>query len=200
MWTMCSRVRSVSLQSWLAGGQDVANGFDDGVGGFLGQVVAGGGDQAALVRAAEVGRGPVGGARGIDTVVDAVQVDGGDGDRRLGGQLSFDWLQGRVAGGVAVAVAVGLDDHVDEVGIVEGGGAARVGLVGELPGGRPQAPDQAAQLEAIGSQASPAALGMEVVLVPQAVLLFGRRGLGGAGDVLDVVAVDGDQGAGALGP
>ncbi len=97
-------------------------------------------------------------------------------------------------------MAVGLDDYVDEVGIVERAGAAGVRLVGELPGGRPQVPDQAAQLEAVRRQAGATAFGVEVVLVPEAVLLRGWRGLGRGGDVLDVVTVDGDQPFDALRP
>ena len=33
--------------------------------------------------------------------------------------MDFDRLEGRVAGGVAVAVAVRLNDHLDEIGILE---------------------------------------------------------------------------------
>ena len=59
--------------------------------------------------------------------------DGRHGDRRLPGQLRLDGRAGGIALGQAVAVAVGVDDHVDEIGIVEGRGSAREGLVGESP-------------------------------------------------------------------
>ena len=55
----------------------------------------------------------------------------------------------RVTSDQRIAVAVGVDHHVDEVGVLERLRRARVGVLVEFPVGRPQFPQQPAQLEAI---------------------------------------------------
>ena len=135
-----------------------------------------------------------------DAVRLAVQDDRRHRDRRLRGERLLDRLERRVSRRIAVAVPVRVDRHVDEIGIVPGGRGPRERLLIERPMRRPQAPQQPAEIPPVGGEPGAAALEVEVVLVPLPQLLLGRRGRAGVGNVLDVVAVAGDEGAHALRP
>ena len=103
-------------------------------------------------------------------------------------------------GAFFLAVAVGLDDDVDVVGVVEAGGCGGELSVGELVVGAPERPEQAGDVGAVGGEAVNAALGVEVPLVPLAQLALGAgRGVG-LRDVLHVVAAAGHQAGDAFGP
>src|SRR5262249_11487971 len=66
---------------------------------------------------------------------------------------------------------------------------------------RPQnPPQQSTKLAAIGLQSRTAPFGVKVVLIPKPVLLLRRRRFGRAGNIVDVVAVGGDQAEYALRP
>src|ERR1043166_3243512 len=97
-------------------------------------------------------------------------------------------------------MAVRVDDDVDEVGVVEGRGGARVGRLVEAPRGRPEPPQQLAEIVAVLRETGAAALVVEVVLVPEGDLALGGLRLPGARAVLDVLAVAGDADSRALGP
>lgn len=133
-------------------------------------------------------------------VVGAVEGDARHADVRLLCEAGLQGRVRRVAGRQAMAVAVGVDHDVDEIGVVEGRRAALVGRVVELPDRRPHAPQQLAQRAPVLRQAGAAALGVEVILVPVPRLVFRRDGLPRRRDVLDLVAVDRDQARAALGP
>src|SRR5215813_11964861 len=64
---------------------------------------------------------------------------------------------------------------------------------------RPQSPKQAAQFAPVGLESSTAALHLEIPLVPEALLRRYAR-LSGAGNILNIVGVDGDEAAHALWP
>ena len=68
------------------------------------------------------------------------------------GQLPLDRQEARFARRVPVPMAVGVNHHVDEIGIVEGRRGAVERLVAEVPGGRPGLPEQAAERAAIRSR------------------------------------------------
>src|SRR5262245_22715559 len=97
-------------------------------------------------------------------------------------------------------MAVRLDGDGDEIRIVEGTRAALESLVVELPVRRPQPPDELAELAPVLVEPGAAALGAEIVLIPEAVLLLRHVRRDRAGNVLDVVAIAGDEGAHALRP
>jgi hypothetical protein len=97
-------------------------------------------------------------------------------------------------------MAVRLDHHVHEILVVEGGGAALEGRVVELPGRRPQLPQQLREALAVLREPGAAALAVKVVLVPEAVFVGRRVRLHRLGDVLDVVAVERHQPRAAFGP
>src|SRR5262245_64360677 len=78
-------------------------------------------------------------------VVRAVQRDRRDVDFRTARQLTLDRLEPRLALRVQVAVAIRVDDAVDEVRIVERRRGLLVRGIGELPGGRPLLPEQLAE-------------------------------------------------------
>ena len=86
---------------------------------------------------------------------------------RTGGKLALDGFEARLAGGVEIPVAVGVDDAVHEIRIVERLRRLVVRVVREMPGGRPHLPQQLAQRTAIGGQPGPSALGVEVPLIPE---------------------------------
>ena len=135
-----------------------------------------------------------------DAVGVAVQNDGRDRNGRLRRQGGFERFDCRIARRITVAMPVRMDCHVHEIRVVPRGRGLREGLLGELPMRGPQAPQQAADLAPVCRQAGAAALQMEVVLIPLAQLLLRCRRHGRIGNVLDVVAVAGDERAHALGP
>src|SRR5262249_27129330 len=110
-----------------------------------------------------------------DAVEFAVQVDRGCRDRWPRRQPLLDRLERRIAFGISKAMAVGLDGDVDEIRIVERGCAALEGRVVERPIWRPQPPDQLAEFAPVRREPGAAALGVEIVLIPEAMLLLGRR-------------------------
>ena len=93
----------------------------------------GSGEEACIVRRS-LGTG--------DAVAFPVQHDGRDRDFGLRRQLLLDVLVSEVARGVAEPMAVGVDDDVDEIRIVERGSRALVGRVVKMPVGRSQPPLQ----------------------------------------------------------
>src|ERR1700739_2195557 len=97
-------------------------------------------------------------------------------------------------------MAVGLNRHCDEIRIVERGSAALERSVVERPVRGPDLPDVARQRVPVLRKADAAALRMEIILIPEAMLLRRRTRLRRAGDVLDIVAVDGNEAIHALGP
>jgi hypothetical protein len=70
----------------------------------------------------------------------------------------------------------------------------------KIPVGRPYGPDVAGERAAILLQAGAAALGMKIILIPEAVFLGRCNRIHRGCDVLNVVAVDGDQAARASWP
>jgi hypothetical protein len=135
-----------------------------------------------------------------DAVGGAVQHDRRHRDRRLGGETLLDRLQCRVARGQAVAVAVRLDRHRDEVGVVEARRGRVKGRIVELPVRRPQMPQQPGDVAAVLLEPGMSALGVEIPLIPEAMFLRRRGRMAGHGDVLDVVAADRNQPAHPLRP
>src|ERR1700691_2454283 len=97
-------------------------------------------------------------------------------------------------------MAIRLDRHRNEIRIVERGCTAFERRVVEIPIGRPYGPDVADERAAILLQAGAAALRMKIILVPEAVLLGRRNWLHRRGNVLNVIAVDGDQAVYAFRP
>jgi len=115
-------------------------------------------DQAMLVFAREllgVGLGRrVGGAIGI-----AFHADGGHADAGQRGELSLDLGVLPLAFSEAQAPAVGLGDDGGVVGVVEGGGAAIISGVVEVPLRRGGVPDQLRELAPVRVVAGTTALG-----------------------------------------
>ena len=108
---------------------------------------------------------------------------------RLAGQAVLDRFQRRIARRVAVPVRMGLDGHSDKIGIVEGRGAALESCVIELPGRRPELSEQAGERAPVLLKTGTPARRMEIVLVPEAMLLRRRNGVHRRCDVLKIVAV-----------
>lgn len=133
------------------------------------------------------------GVVGSEPVGEGVESDGGYADGRLVREPLLDRGVPRIARGDPTAVTVGVDDGVDEVGVVEarrGRGERRLGVG---PGRRPLPPEQAAQVVGVAGEAVAAPLGEEVVGIPGSALRRGRKRLIGVGDVLDVLAARGHQ-------
>ncbi len=132
-------------------------------------------------------------------VLGAVQHDSRYGDRRSLGQAALDRVKARLAWRIAVTVTVGVDHHVDEVRIVERCCGALERRVVEAPARGPLPPEKPADVAPVRCEAGPAALHVEVPLVPVGALLDGRQGPGRPDRVLHVVAADRHQGSHALG-
>ena len=96
-------------------------------------------------------------------------------------------------------MAIRMDHHLDEIGIVERGRRAVPGGVVEPPGGRPGLPEEAADLAPLLLKAPAAALRVEIPLIPAGALLGRGGGRRRRHRVLHVVAADGDKRAHALG-
>jgi hypothetical protein len=129
--------------------------------------------QPMRARAAEVARVVRRGRRRAHTVVAAVEADRRHRDRRLRRQAPLDARIRRITGDEPEAVAVRMDHHVDEVGVVERLRAALEGGVVEAPARRPGLPQQPAQRAPIAGQPGTAAFAVKVVLVPEPA--FGLR-------------------------
>src|SRR5260370_3097815 len=126
-------------------------------------------------------------------ICQAVQGDSRDGDCRLRSKLLLDLVVGRVAGCVSEAMTVGVKHDVDVVGIVEGHrGAFQRGVI-EVPVRRVSRPDHPRDVVPVRGETGSATLGQEVVEVPEAGFQVGPDRSHGATDVLDEVAVDGDD-------
>src|SRR6476646_2782975 len=99
-----------------------------------------------------------------------------------------------------MAMPVRLNGHIDEIRVVEAShGSVQRGIV-ELPVGRPELPQQSDNIATVLPQSGPAALRMEIPLVPVPMFLRGRSRPIGRRNVLNVVAVDRYQGTHALRP
>ncbi len=88
---------------------------------------------------------------------------------------------------------IGMDDDRDEVGIVEGARRSIEGRVVKRPVGRPHAPTEAHDPPPVFLETPPAALVVEVILVPQRRLLGGARRLHRMRNALNVVRIAGDE-------
>src|SRR6185312_2895953 len=93
----------------------------------------------------------------VDAVGVAVYGDRWDCDRRLGGEPGLDRGIGWIAGGEPVAMPVGVDDHLDEIGIVERLGRALEGRLVERPCRRPHPPQETRDPPPVFFKTAPAA-------------------------------------------
>ena len=119
----------------------------------------------------------------------AGQRDGGHIDTRLLDQTQLGLLQVRVSRNQSEAVAVGMNDHIDEVRVGKRLRRPFIGRIVELPVGGPQLPQQPAEDRPVAGQSGMAAFTVEIILVPVAVLRFRILRVQGQRDVLDIVAV-----------
>ena len=85
---------------------------------------------------------------------------------------------------------VGVDHDVDEVGIVEARRGALERPLVEPPVGRPELPQEPADVPPVLLETGTPALGVEVPLVPGPVLVVDGTRLVRPGQVLDVVAAN----------
>src|SRR5580698_6043946 len=86
-----------------------------------------------------------------------------------------------------------MNDHVNEVGIVKGQGGLLEACFVEGPTGRPEFPEQPAKRLAIFDERGTASFAMEVVLIPQAMLIVRRVRFECARKIMDVIAPARDQ-------
>src|SRR5262245_21559951 len=107
-----------------------------------------------------------------DAVRLAVQRDRWHTDRRLSREALLDRLEIGITRGVLETVAVGLDGDIDEIRIVERDRGALERRVIEDPVRRPQPPDQAAEFAPVLLQPDPPAIGVKLIVVPEAALLL----------------------------
>jgi hypothetical protein len=109
-------------------------------------------------------------------------------DRGQCGQLGLDGSVTIVAGDIAVAMAIRVDYHFHEIGILERCGSAIECSLIEHPGGRPKSPAEPTQFTTVRGKASTASFGVKVILIPEATFLFRVGRLCRVGYVLDLVS------------
>ena len=100
-------------------------------------VVADAGQHATLVMSDEVESVRVRGWRRINAIVRPAQGDCRHANCGLPCKFTLDCLQCRIAKSVAIAVAIRMDDDIDEIWIVERRCRSGIGRLVELPSGRP---------------------------------------------------------------
>ena len=170
------------------------------LGRFLRQIVPGARHHTMDAAAGEFRR--AGGAIGCrrNAVACAVQRNRWHGDGRQRRQPVLDFGILRIAVGKAKAMAIAVDHHIDVIGIVVGHcSSLETGIV-ERPVRRPLRPQYPGDLAPVGGKARPAALELEVILVPQRHLAFGAQRRHGVGDILDQIGIDADEPDAALRP
>src|SRR5947209_11156363 len=116
----------------------------------------------ALIRTAEEARMIGRRLRRADTVRLAMERNCRHRNSRLGGQALLDGFEIGVADRVPETMAVRVNGHFHEIRIIERSCRAREGRIIERPVGRPQLPDQPAELAAIGGETGAPALGVEI--------------------------------------
>src|SRR5262245_28765479 len=89
------------------------------------------------------------GGTAVDAIGVAVDRDGWHRDWRLRDETGLDVGHGRIAWNEAEAVSIGVDDDVDEVGVVKCGGRAFERRVVERPARGPHLPEQPRDLAAV---------------------------------------------------
>ncbi len=124
----------------------------------------------------------------------------GNGDLRLGHQLSLDLAIHRIARRQTIPMPIGVDHHIHEVRVIEGQRSPIEILGGEPTAWSPFPPQLRRQLTPVASQTGAAPLAMKVVLIPGAAFLRWQRWLGEAHNVLNLVTADSDQPADPLRP
>src|SRR6187402_1680289 len=95
---------------------------------------------AVLVTAREALQAGLAASWGTDAISVSLKGDRRDGDRWQGRQAALDVIELWIAIDQSIAMPVRVDDDIDEIRVVERGGRARVGIVVEMPGWRPQRP------------------------------------------------------------
>ena len=114
----------------------------------------------------------------------------GHDDRWPLGQVTLDHVEAWITCRIAVTMPVRVDDDLDEIRVVERWrGPLERGVV-ESPGRRPVAPQEPADLATVRLEAGPAAVHVEVPLVPEGPLLDGGAGARRLDRVLYVVTAD----------
>ena len=92
-------------------------------------------------------------------------------------QSSFYRRIAWIACSVSHAVAIRMNNHLDKVGIVEGGRRAAIGRVVKGPSRRPQSPQQSPKFATPLSETFAPAFGLKIVLVPEPSSCSGSAGL-----------------------
>src|SRR5262245_46353826 len=135
--------------------------------------------------------------RSPEPIVRAIKCDRRRLDFRACRKLLLHRLEARLPGSISESMTVRVNHYVHEVRIVERRRGAIVDVVGEMPGRRPRLPEIPAQRAPVLLKSDPPPFGVEVPLIPQPRLAFGRSaGLLTRGDrILDGVAADEHRGA-----
>jgi hypothetical protein len=154
---------------------------------FLWQVVTHPGYYSTLIGTLEEPSVPLGDRWRCDSVVTSVEHDCWDVYRWLCGQLALGVLNRGITGDQPKTVPVGVNDHGNEVWVVERGCGVFIRSIFKAPTRRPQLPQELAEGVAMLCQTGPTTLTVKIVLVLQTLLVFRRCRLKGSGNVLNIV-------------
>ncbi len=138
------------------------------------------------------------GRRTRHSVVGTIKNDGWHPNRRPLRKEFLDLFETRVARRVVVSVPIRMNDHIDEVRVVERARSPVERLVGKSPRRRPRFPKQPAQAPTIGFESCTTTLGVEVPLIPKRPFAFRCGGLRRHQRVLNGVSANDDRGADSL--
>src|SRR5579872_4575486 len=109
-------------------------------------------------------------------VVSTEERDGRHVDLRAHRQAMLGCIEASLALGIQVAMPIGMNDALHEIGVVEGRRGPVVRRVCKMPRRRPGCPEQLAQRAPIRGKAGAAAFGVEVPLIPECLLSLWRCG------------------------
>jgi hypothetical protein len=160
---------------------------------FLGWIVADTGNHPAFVPSCKKTLTPFRSARRCHAVSTAVKRDCRYGYFRLRGQKALCFFGHRISRYKPETMPVGVNHHVDKVGIIERNSGLLERFVRKIPRGRPQSPQEPAEPAAIPGQAFASPLRVKVILIPETIFILRRPGLYRPRDVLNCIASSRDQ-------
>ncbi len=108
-----------------------------------------------------------------NTICVPVQRDRRHRNGRLRGESLLKLLIHGIADSKSKAMAIGMNDDLHIIGVVEGAGVLIERCLVKVPGGRIASPENLCNLTSVSRQSGASALGLEIVLIPDT--RFDRR-------------------------
>jgi hypothetical protein len=136
----------------------------------------------------------------VDVIGSTVNDDRGHSDCGQARQTGVQWRITRIASRVAHAMAIGVDDHLDKVWIVERSSRSLEARIIKCPARRPKPPQQSSKFATPRSQPPTSPFRLKIMLIPIPALLFCNSRLACTSNILDLIAGAGHQSLNTFGP